>query len=126
MCDTLYLDSEVINFFYFANMDIFKWFALNDNVMGGFSGVSFMICFYTNYDSPILSSSMPNQLFERFFQKNFYHVIQYPKNSPQKISSQKYFFFHLGSICPFLLFNKISGNFGDAVHDFNKKVKTEM
>ena len=27
---------------------------------------------------------MPNQLFERIFQKIFFHVIQYPRNSPQK------------------------------------------
>ena len=33
-------------------------------------------------------SSMPNQLFERIFQ-NFFHVIQYPRNSPQKFFHRK-------------------------------------
>ena len=33
--------------------------------------------------------SMPTQLFERIFQTNFFHVIQYPRNSPQKIFTEK-------------------------------------
>ena len=38
--------------------------------------------FFDIYD-PFLTS-MPSQLFEGIFQKKFFHVIQYPRNSPQK------------------------------------------
>ena len=38
---------------------------------------------YNDIYDPFLTF-MPNQLFERIFQKFFFHVIQYPRNSPQK------------------------------------------
>ena len=38
---------------------------------------------YNDIYDPFLTF-MPNQLFERIFQKIFFHVIQYPRNSPQK------------------------------------------
>ena len=53
---------------------------------------------------------MLNQLFGRFF----YHVIQYPKNSPKKVSSQKYFFALRVNI-PLLLVAKLRPHFQNQI-----------